>query len=97
MKKSSLILIPVMFMVFLYGFRNYSKPVPHQINSENGLYNSAFDRLNSFSVGNGEFSLGVDLTGLQTFPEFYTEGIPLMTMSDWGTDREETILTDIIS
>ena len=89
MKKSSLILIPVMFMVFLYGFRNYSKPVPHQINSENGLYNSAFDRLNSFSVGNGEFSFGVDLTGLQTFPEFYTEGIPLMTMSDWGTDREE--------
>jgi protein-glucosylgalactosylhydroxylysine glucosidase len=89
MKKSSLILLPVMFMVFLYGFRNYSKPVPHQINSENGLYNSAFDRLNSFYVGNGEFSFGVDLTGLQTFPEFYTEGIPLMTMSDWGTDREE--------
>jgi hypothetical protein len=89
MKKSSLILIPVMFMVFLYGFRNYSKPVPHQINSENSLYNSAFDRLNSFYVGNGEFSFGVDLTGLQTFPEFYTEGIPLMTMSDWGTDREE--------
>jgi hypothetical protein len=89
MKKSSLILIPVMFMVFLYGFRNYSKPVPHQINSENSLYNSVFDRLNSFYVGNGEFSFGVDLTGLQTFPEFYTEGIPLMTMSDWGTDREE--------
>lgn len=89
MKKSSLILIPVIFMVVLYGFRNYSKPVPHHINSENGLYNSAFDRLNSFYVGNGEFSFGVDLTGLQTFPEFYTEGIPLMTMSDWGTDREE--------
>jgi hypothetical protein len=87
MKKSSLILIPVMFMVFLYSFRKDSKTVSNQINSDYSLYSSAFDRLNSFYVGNGEFSYGVDLTGLQTFPEFYAAGFPLITMSEWGTDR----------
>jgi hypothetical protein len=36
------------------------------------------------SVGNGEFAFTADATGLQTFPELYTETIPLATQSQWG-------------
>jgi hypothetical protein len=46
------------------------------------------DSLNSLSVGNGAFAFTVDITGLQTFPEFYSKGVPLGTMSEWGWHSE---------
>ena len=42
------------------------------------------DALSPFSVGNGEFAVTVDVTGLQTFPDYYEAGIPLGTLSHWG-------------
>ncbi|MCR5314050.1 MAG: hypothetical protein K6E54_10520, partial [Bacteroidaceae bacterium] len=42
------------------------------------------DTLGSLSVGNGEFAFTCDVTGLQTFPELYSKGVPLGTMSQWG-------------
>jgi hypothetical protein len=45
---------------------------------------STFDSLSSLSVGNGEFAFTVDATGLQTFPELYSNGVPLGTQSQWG-------------
>ncbi len=45
---------------------------------------TSFDSLSSLSVGNGEFAFTVDATGLQTFPELYTKGVPLGTQSQWG-------------
>ena len=42
------------------------------------------DSLASLSVGNGDFALTTDITGLQTFPEYYAKGVPLGTMSSWG-------------
>ena len=42
------------------------------------------DSLASLSVGNGEFAVTVDATGLQTFPELYSKGVPLGTQSQWG-------------
>jgi protein-glucosylgalactosylhydroxylysine glucosidase len=45
---------------------------------------TTIDSLNSLSVGNGRFAFTVDITGLQTFPEYYSKGIPLGTMSEWG-------------
>ena len=44
----------------------------------------SFDTLSSLSVGNGGFAMTVDATGLQTFPEQYSKGVPLGTQSDWG-------------
>ena len=35
-------------------------------------------------MGNGEFAFTADITGLQTFPEKYEQGIPLCTQSQWG-------------
>ena len=52
--------------------------------TRHNIENSVIDSLNSLSVGNGEFAFTVDITGLQTFPEFYSKGISLGTMSDWG-------------
>lgn len=36
------------------------------------------------TVGNGEFAFTADITGLQTFPDFYRETIPLATMAQWA-------------
>lgn len=42
------------------------------------------DTLSSLSVGNGQFAFTVDVTGLQSFPEYYQQGVPLGTQSSWG-------------
>ncbi|MGD2094992.1 MAG: hypothetical protein PVH77_08305 [Phycisphaerales bacterium] len=42
------------------------------------------DALTPLSVGNGEFAFTADITGLQTFPEYHEEGMPLGTQSQWG-------------
>ena len=52
--------------------------------ARHNIENSVIDSLSSLSVGNGEFAYTVDFTGLQTFPEFYSRGISLGTMSNWG-------------
>ncbi len=46
--------------------------------------NTSFDSLSPFTVGNGGFAMTVDATGLQSFPDAYTDGIPLCIQSDWG-------------
>jgi hypothetical protein len=52
--------------------------------TRHNIENTIIDSLNSLSVGNGKFAFTVDITGLQTFPEFYSKGISLGTMSEWG-------------
>ena len=42
------------------------------------------DPLASLTVGNGHFATTVDVTGLQSYPDDYRNGIPLCAMSDWG-------------
>ena len=50
----------------------------------NNPHVTAIDTLASLSVGNGRFAFTVDVTGLQTFPELYSGGVPLGTQSQWG-------------
>ncbi len=45
---------------------------------------TSVDTLASLSVGNGSFAFTTDVTGLQTFPEYYRNGVPLGTQSEWG-------------
>lgn len=45
------------------------------------------DTLGSLSVGNGEFAFTVDVSGLQTFPNEYENGIPLGTQAQWAWHR----------
>jgi hypothetical protein len=42
------------------------------------------DSLSSLTLGNGQFAFTADVTGLQSFPEFYAKGVPLGTQSEWG-------------
>jgi protein-glucosylgalactosylhydroxylysine glucosidase len=48
------------------------------------VINTKADPLSSLTVGNGRFAFTVDVTGLQTFPEYYEKGVPLGTQSEWG-------------
>lgn len=50
----------------------------------NNPHLTAVDTMASLTVGNGGFAFTADITGLQTFPEEYSNGVPLGTMSDWG-------------
>ncbi len=42
------------------------------------------DPMTPLSVGNGEFAFTADITGLQTFPDTYAQGMPLGTHAQWG-------------
>nr|WP_321410300.1 hypothetical protein [uncultured Carboxylicivirga sp.] len=53
------------------------------VNRNNPVVNQ-MDSLGSLSVGNGNFAVTVDVTGLQTFPEEYKNGVPLGTQAQWG-------------
>lgn len=48
------------------------------------------DTLGSLSVGNGEFAFTVDVSGLQSFPDVYENGIPLGTQSQWAWHKIPT-------
>ena len=48
------------------------------------VINTKADALSSLSLGNGGFAFTADITGLQSFPEYYQEGVPLGTQSEWG-------------
>ena len=52
--------------------------------ARNNPHITAIDTMASLTVGNGGFAVTVDVTGLQSFPEYYTNGVPLGTQSEWG-------------
>ncbi|MDR2917165.1 MAG: hypothetical protein LBV74_20415 [Tannerella sp.] len=56
----------------------------HTVIERNNPVITEIEELSSLSVGNGNFAVTVDATGLQTFPELYFAGIPLGTQSQWG-------------
>jgi protein-glucosylgalactosylhydroxylysine glucosidase len=66
------------------GYDKNSKIDRFSLVTRHNIEISKIDSLNSLSVGNGEFAFTTDITGLQTFPGYYSRGIPLGTMSNWG-------------
>lgn len=61
------------------------KPIDRKaLISRNNPVVTSVDTLASLSVGNGGFAFTTDVTGLQTFPELYRNGVPLGTQSEWG-------------
>ena len=75
---------PVLLLVVLSGCSGSNKIDRFSLVNRHNIEISKPDSLNPLSVGNGKFAFTVDITGLQTFPEFYSKGIPLGTMSEWG-------------
>jgi len=84
MKNKSFFIVLFVFIFSINSCRNNFKIDRFALVTRHNIENSVIDSLNSLSVGNGEFAFTVDITGLQTFPEFYSKGISLGTMSDWG-------------
>ncbi|WP_341226079.1 hypothetical protein [uncultured Arcticibacterium sp.] len=52
--------------------------------SRHNVHLTQADSLNSLTVGNGSFAMTVDVTGLQSFPDYYEKGVPLGLQSEWG-------------
>jgi len=48
------------------------------------VVNTRADSMSSLSVGNGSFAFTADITGMQSFPGYYKNGVPLGTQSEWG-------------
>jgi len=79
------ILYLIVFTFSLTLFNVKATPIDRKaLVSRNNPQVNSFDSLSSLSVGNGEFAFTVDATGLQTFPQKYTAGVPLGTQSQWG-------------
>jgi hypothetical protein len=63
----------------------FGKPIDrHTLVTRHNVVVTNFDPFATLQVGNGEFAFAVDITGLQTFPVDYQEGIQLGTQSQWG-------------
>ena len=59
------------------------------------IVNQSADTLASLTVGNGVFAYTVDVTGMQSFPVYYKNGVSLGTQSEWGWntfDNDENYL-----
>ncbi len=84
MKRLFLLTSPLLLLCCMPG-RSLSAQIDrHAVVVRNNPHISSVDTLGSLTVGNGGFAVTVDATGLQTFPEAYSKGVPLGTMSDWG-------------
>ncbi len=55
-----------------------------EVVKRNNPHVTSVDSLGSLTVGNGHFATTVDVTGLQSYPQFYAKGISLCAQSDWG-------------
>jgi hypothetical protein len=84
MNKKFISFVLFLLILSLCGCNRNSKIDRFSLVTRHNITNTSIDSLNSLSVGNGGFAFTVDITGLQTFPEFYSRGISLGTMSDWG-------------
>jgi len=58
----------------IYSCRNYPQEMKSFVFTDCESENSLIDSLRDFSVGNSNFSFTVDLTGLQTFPDYCRAG-----------------------
>jgi len=75
----------LVFIAGLLHFTSLAQPIDRKALVErHKVINTAPDSLGSVSVGNGRFAFTADVTGLQSFPEYYAKGIPLGTQSEWG-------------
>ena len=88
MEKSSLLLLLSLFFIGVSSCSEAAKE-PQKIDrkavvSRHTIQIKQLDTLGSLTVGNGKFAYTVDVTGMQSFPEFYEKGVPLGTQSEWG-------------
>jgi hypothetical protein len=65
-----------------------SEPIDrHALVTRHNVVINAPDPNGAMALGNGEFAFNVDVTGLQSFPEYYEKTMPIGTMSNWGLHK----------
>jgi protein-glucosylgalactosylhydroxylysine glucosidase len=82
--KKPILLLSVFLLVSCFSLKASDKIDRHKLVTRHNIENSEINPLNSLTVGNGEFAYTADITGMQTFPEYYERGISLGTESQWG-------------
>jgi len=56
----------------------------HALVTRHNIVVHDIDPMGAMAVGNGEFAFNFDVTGLQTFPEYYQKTMPVGILSTWG-------------
>ena len=56
----------------------------HALVTRHNIEVHAIDPNGAMAVGNGSFAFNFDVTGLQSFPEYYAKTMPIGILSDWG-------------
>jgi hypothetical protein len=56
----------------------------HALVTRHNIEVHAIDPNGAMAVGNGDFAFNFDVTGLQSFPDYYAKTMPIGTLSDWG-------------
>jgi hypothetical protein len=56
----------------------------HAVVSRHDIELHDIDPNGAMAVGNGDFAFNFDVTGLQSFPEYYAKTMPVGILSDWG-------------
>jgi hypothetical protein len=56
----------------------------HALVTRHNIEVHALDPNGAMAVGNGSFAFNFDVTGLQSFPEYYAKTMPIGILSDWG-------------
>jgi hypothetical protein len=75
----------LLFLIFIpiIGCRNSSKINRYELVSEYNIENTVIDSLIGLRVGNPQFEFRVDMTGLQSFPEYYSGDKQSGTVATW--------------
>ncbi|WP_332453881.1 hypothetical protein [Chryseobacterium aquaticum] len=78
--------IAIYLSIFCVGFSslNAQKIDRQKVVQRHNIVNTKADTLSTLTVGNGKFAYTVDITGMQSFPEYYKNGVSLGTQSEWG-------------
>ncbi len=79
------ILLFISFIGYNFIFKVQNKIDRFALVNRHNPINKTVDAWSPFTIGNGGFAFTADVTGLQTFPDYYYKnGIPLQIISDWG-------------
>ena len=78
--------IAIYLSLFCIGFSslNAQKIDRKKVVQRHNVVNTKADALSTVTVGNGKFAYTVDITGMQSFPEYYKNGVSLGTQFEWG-------------
>jgi protein-glucosylgalactosylhydroxylysine glucosidase len=77
--------IPLFILVVLYSSCLNAQSINRKkIFDRHKINVCCLDSLNALSIGNGNMAMTVDITGLQTFPKAYKNGVSLGTQATWS-------------